>query len=139
MIISSLSPSTNFTSQPITKINNMLKSSGSKLYLSRPSSLSKISSKLKKQVTENKLKILSLKMLLMYSPSKSYINILTLNLHNLPKCSLKSSEPYNLKSNSLKRPKHLPLHLTFSSTPYLRNCQTYSKTSILIHLFSCLN
>ena len=78
-------------------------------------------------------------MLLMYSPSKSYINILTLNLHNLPKCSLKSSEPYNLKSNSLKRPKHLPLHLTFSSTPYLRNCQTYSKTSILIHLFSCLN
>ena len=78
-------------------------------------------------------------MLLMYSPSKSYINILTLNLHNLLKCSFKSSEQYNLKSNSLKRPKHLPLHLTFSSTPYLRNCQTYSKTSILIHLFSCLN
>ena len=78
-------------------------------------------------------------MLLMYSPSKSYINTLTPNLHKLPKCSLKSFEPYNLKSNSLKKPKHLPLHLTFSSTPYLRNCQTYLKTSILIHLSSYLN
>lgn len=75
----------------------------------------------------------------MYSPSKSYINTSTLNLHNLLKCSFKSSEQYNLKFNSLKRHKHLPLHLTFSSTLYLRNCQTYSKTSILIHLFSCLN